>query len=37
MNAECQRLDNEVHKITDELKKQNGQMEIGRSVSLIHL
>ena len=31
MNAECQRLDNEVHKITDELKKQNGQMEIGQS------
>ena len=31
MNAECQRLDNEVHKITDELKKQNSQMEIGQS------
>ena len=31
MNAECQRLDNEVHKITDELKKQNSQMEIGKS------
>ena len=31
MNAECQRLDNEVHKITDELKKQNSQMEVGQS------
>ena len=31
MNAECQRLDDEVHKITDQLKKQNSQMEIGQS------
>ena len=31
MNTECQRLDGEVHKITDELKKQNSQMEIGQS------
>ena len=31
MNQECQRLDGEVHKITEELKKQNNQMEIGQS------
>ena len=31
MNQECQRLDGEVHKITEELKKQNSQMEIGQS------
>ena len=31
MKAECQRLDDEVHKITDQLKKQNSQMEIGQS------
>ena len=31
MNQECQRLDGEVHKITEELKKQNNQMEVGQS------
>ena len=31
MNAECQRLDDEVHKLTSELKQQNSQMEIGQS------
>ena len=31
MNEECQHLDGEVHKLTEELKKQNSQMEIGQS------
>lgn len=31
MNGECERLDQEVHKLTDELKKQNAQMEVGQT------
>lgn len=31
MNGECERLDKEVHRLTDELKKQNAQMEIGQT------
>ena len=31
MNEECRRLDDQVHEIQDELKKQNSQMEIGQT------
>ena len=31
MNAECRRLDDEVHRLTNELKQQNTQMEVGQS------
>lgn len=31
MNGECERLNQEVHRLTEELKKQNAQMEIGQT------